>query len=206
MRRQVIQTKKIRAGKFKFKIKPIGPLDFLTSETGVPFKLMSVERKKTLYERSMEELEKKESSKETEEVSKKRLEMLGELIKAGATHYKTTFSRWKRFNYEAYLKSNPTALQIITLSSHIIDHSLTAFKKVISIDQNQAMYWDTVAKRYCKTPIQCMCPDGDYTSMDAFMFNHAVFEHAFNQEQDQIKKQNRQLAHNQVKQRMRAKR
>ena len=65
------------------------------------------------------------------------------------------------------------------------------FVKSQTLTEYQLRYWDAMAKRYAKSPIECLMPKGDYTCMEAYIFNSVVFTFAYNEEQKEIAKANK---------------
>ena len=100
----------------------------------------------------------------------------------------------------------PTASDLLLLAGHIIDLSTSFFKKPEIVDENQAMYFDLMAKRYGKMPVEFIATTVEFSELDAYMFNHAIFQNAFTKEQDQITRDNRKLAIQEAKLAMRFRR
>ena len=95
MQRQVTQTKTVKVGKFYFKIKPIGPADFLQSDKGLPFTFVTVEKKKTLYEKSMEALGKTEKKELSQEKAEEKISIIKEIVSISVLQCRRPWCRWK---------------------------------------------------------------------------------------------------------------
>jgi hypothetical protein len=60
--------------------------------------------------------------------------------------------------------------------------------KKYDLNLDNIIVYDILAKRYCKTPIEILASDGQYTEMDSFIFNTFIATNAIKFENEETKK------------------
>ena len=163
--------RKIKVQGLKFIVKKLTPLDFLDSD-GIPFSLFSVDNPATVYGQVWGQIKTKDKKK------KKKTEqmiLIKQVLDKGVVRFPKDTTK------EDYVQ--PDTLEIgIKLYGAILSNTLKAFLRPFVISKQQLLYWDKLANRYGKLPIDCLIPSGNYSAVDSFIFNSFVLNTAIKEE------------------------
>jgi hypothetical protein len=174
--------KKIKVEGHIFTIKELVPLDFLSNENNVPPYYFQVEKVKTMFEKVKEAANDKQDDADVAGI----IEFMKLILDKGVVDFNGgTFYSYKLLGDLSNMAICNEVVQ------EILDISHSKFKKIFNVNKEQIRLFDLMGQRYGRLPIECLCPNGGYSELDAFMFNEFVLINAWNQEQTNIKRQNK---------------
>ncbi len=176
---QTTQIIRFRRGPFKTRsvhIRSICASDFLHYENGCPLSVFIVERPKDMFNKIISEIEKDKPTEQKH--SKGILDMIEKVLQAGVV----TYPGRTPFDSKKYLAEETSTQECFLLFDHIISISVKVFTSLVRMDNMETNYWDLMAKRYGKLPIECLIPSGDYTDLDAYLFNSHVLSSGVDQD------------------------
>ncbi len=159
-------TKKITIENDVIGIIPISPKKFLDTEEGIPFSIFEIKKVKTMYEKTLEGIG---SLKETIDIDS---EKFLENIKLIFSKCALTINGGE-FKPDKYIEENDM-ISVTYLLCSIFAISFNKFDSILEVSEKQPIFWDAMAKRYGKSPIDCLFPNGGYSDMDAYCFNTMV--------------------------------
>jgi hypothetical protein len=165
---------KIGISNIEFEIKPVQIKDFLDHSTGFPITFFKKKNSYGMFEKIKKEIGEKEEV--TEKELKKRIELVEVVLEKCVKDYSS----------HENLKNN--LFVFYELYNQILLISFTLFDKVIEINNVQLDYFDMMAKRYGKLPIEILCTNGEYTEADAYIFNSCILNEAIRKENVEAQK------------------
>jgi len=189
MQRQL--THKVRIGaKFRFfggdvyVLRKLTPADFLDEDDGLPINFFSgVQAEKTMYEQT---LEKAGVTHSKEPDTKRQLELVKFMLS------KCVISEnGNRFDVKTFMErpgTNKNLQKMLVLFSEATKLSFKRFSSECRINDTNAIAIFVLAKRFCRPPIEILLPEGDYSEMDAWMFNLYIAGIGIKEENAQAKK------------------
>ena len=148
-------------------LRPLSPSLFLNEDEGLPLSVFSIKKIKTMYEKTME-------ASGIENENKLSIENYLKNIKTMFEKCIIEFDGGE-FDYEKYLKKENLDF-LGCIMGRLFQISFKMFQPIIEMAETQTIFWDSMAKRYGKTPIECLSPTGKYTDMDAYCFNVLILE------------------------------
>lgn len=169
--------KKVKIKGETFIIKKLTPADFLDTD-GIPFTIFHIEEPTSIWGQVYGKI-KSEDEKKREETEN--MKAIMGVLKAGVIKFPNELTA------ENY-KSIELLQTGIILYEAIITHSMSFFLRPYTVSRKQLLYWDLMAKRYGKLPIECLLPKWTYTPVDAFIFNSYVLGVAMQEEIRQAKR------------------
>lgn len=170
----------IRVNDKVFCLKKITPFDFIDHENGVPFTLFTKKVIKTRQEMLAEQLG--QVSKEEEKDLDTSIDVLKCVLKASVESINK-----QPFDIDVYFTPENVS-EALEVFGYIAQISLKRFSDVTEIPQHAAIMYYETSQRFGKTPIDIICPDGDYTELDAFLFNRHILSVALEREVEHYKK------------------
>ena len=188
---QLLHTRKLRIGsKFKFfggdvyLIRKLTPADFLDEDDGLPLNFFKqVDNGKSMYEQTMQ------AScidiKDKKDGDSQLMVLNFMLSKCVVYENKIPFDVAK---FMAMPGTTKNMNKMLALFSSTIKMSFKRFQSCTSIDDSNAIAIFVLANRFCKTPIDILLPHGDYSEMDAWMFNMYIASVGIKEENRQAKK------------------
>lgn len=183
--------KRVRIGcKFKFfggdvyVLRKLSPADFLDEDDGLPlnfFKGMQAE--KTMYEQTME----KAGIKTGDDVdAKSQLKVVKFILEKCVVSENN-----KKFDVAKFMARPGTSENVRKMLQLFWEALKLSFNRFVSetrINDSNAIAIFVLAKRFSKTPIDILLPHGNYTEMDAWMFNMYIASIGIKEENRQAKK------------------
>lgn len=183
--------KRVRIGSlFKFfggdvyVLRKLSPADFLDEDDGLPLNFFrGVQAEKTMFEQAMEKAGVVNTPKSEIDSQLKVLRFM--LSKCVISENR------KKFDVESFMARPGTAKnfqKMLHLFGEAVKLSFKRFSTECRIDDSNAVAIFVLAKRFCRPPIEILLPEGDYTEMDAWMFNMYIASIGIKEENRQAKK------------------
>jgi hypothetical protein len=191
LRQHTRSIKKVRIGAFlkilggdKYAIKALSPADFLKEKDGLPLNFFKKSAaQKSMYETTLEAVGiKRESQSDTEAQLKTISFVLGSCIVS---------ENGAPFDIEEFMKRPATEKsmqKMFFLFWEAIKMSFKRFRSETPVSGNNALSIFIMAKKFGRPPIDILFPDGDYSEMDAYMFNIYIASVGIEEENRQAKK------------------
>jgi len=174
------------AGK-RYEIKKIQVQDFLNEENLVPISIFSIGKKQinSKHEQLYAELLNNNNEKTPEQLERE--------LNESATCMAIILSKCclglgivdKEFVKNNFDESSLAFMTILSISIGRLS--------VLDISENAAIYIDTIAKRYSKTPIDIVYPNGCNNDLYSFLFNQFICSIGIKRDNQQIEQQNRAM-------------
>ncbi len=167
----------IKVGTDKYKVQKLEPALFLSDTDGIPFNIFQFKTDKTMYEKLLEDTKSDTNPKNDVLYNNFKIILERSIISVNN----------EAFDCHKFLNTQTDLDYVQDLINKILDVSLIKFKEVINLNKNQILVWDNMAKRYSKTPIECLFPEGGYSNLDAYFFNLLILIEG-NKEDARLKK------------------
>lgn len=168
-----------------YRLKAIRPVDFTDEQNGFPLCFITgIEAEKTKYEQSLEAAGM--SHKFTKEDTEAQARALKFVLKHGVID-----CNGKPFEVESFMRQKATRAntrKMLVLFWEVLNMSIKVFIKEKKVTTTSALNTYILAKRYSKTPIEVLLPEGGYSELDAHMFNLYVTNIGLKEEERQAKK------------------
>lgn len=188
---QPLTLKRVRIGsRFKFfggdvyVLRKLSPADFLDEDDGLPLNFFKgMQAKKTMYEQTME----KAGIKTGDDVDPKAQLKVVKFILGKCV----VSENGKKFDVEKFMSrpgSSENMRKMLQLFWEALKLSFNRFVSETRINDSNAIAVFVLAKRFSKTPIDILLPEGNYTEMDAWMFNMYIANIGIKEENRQAKK------------------
>ena len=169
-------------------IKRLSPADFLDEKDGFPLNFFTKGPDNlTMYEQAMAKM----GQAHVQTRAERERQLLGiatVLSKAVLTE------NGKKFDVKSFMERPATAKntkKMMVLFWQTLNFSFKRFLGEVPINIINAKTIFILAKRFSKTPIEILFPEGDYTEMDAWMFNMYIASVGIEEENREIKKLNK---------------
>lgn len=172
----------------KYEIRSITVADFIAEDNLLPIRLFNVKKNLNRYEILLSSTTKKESKKEVKEDKEAKDSALKLILKKGLLVIDENNKREQtEQELKTLLDTNYYICELVYIN--ILQKSLKKLNKVQEITQSVALYIDSIAKRYGKTPAQILWGNEDYTELDAYFLNEFIFSTAIIHENEMIERQ-----------------
>jgi hypothetical protein len=171
-----LTRKRVRVSSFKFfggdvyVLRKLTPADFLDEDDGLPLNFfLGKSSEKSMYELTMEACGIDINKKNDKDASARHLKIIKFMLS------KCVISENKRkFDVDEFMGRPGTPKNIgkmMLLFSEAIKMSFKRFSCETRIDDSNSIAIFVLSKRFSRPPIEILLPHGDYSEMDAWMFN-----------------------------------
>lgn len=182
----------IRLRTANVEIRPVGPVDFL-GYGGFPLSHVVItdikKRVMTQWEQAKAAMESSSNPDSESEQAEKTTEIIKKIVCAGI---KTV--NLKPFSSETFFDSKDiSVVELFYLFEKIMDLSLMVFRQPLRLTRDELVEWYSKSKSFGIEPIRLLVPSGNYTSLDAYMFDNAVQYCGLSQELEALESQQSEI-------------
>jgi len=188
-----LTRKRVRVSSFKFfggdvyVLRKLTPADFLDEDDGLPLNFFrGKSSEKSMYELTMEACGIDINKKNDKDASARHLKIIKFMLsKCVISENK------KKFDVEEFMNRPGTPKNIakmMHLFGEAVKISFKRFSCETRIDDSNAISIFILSKRFSRPPIEILLPSGDYSEMDAWMFNMYIASIGIKEENRQAQK------------------
>lgn len=173
--------KKVKYKGVKFIVRKLSMIDFI-EEGNLPFNLFLLTKEMTEFQKLQKEMgierpENKDINKEFDD----KVKAMKLVLEKGVVRLP------KDLTVDDLLKVETFDIGAF-LYAYILNISLRWFIRMYTFKEYQVRYWDLMAKRYGKLPIDCLLPNKGYTDVEAYIFNCFVMNYSVTKENEEAKR------------------